>query len=410
MKYSFLPKIQSIFWRLRSISSNEPLSWLSIVIIIFLDIFVLFALFQGLSDQTSSFTTPSDVIPYDCRAIAIDTENYDKDQKITGILSRVKSYQYEAPYNSYEYPPSAWKHKEDLDPTCAQIETYFEKIRTDSGFIQILDAHEQIMNRISTIEGNISRLGGTYDTILLEKIANQPREDSIKETTAQSIKADMREQTENLNKALDEKKANMLKIEQNTNIQNILLSLTPAVSKDLKKTISKLEFYYPLKRLWVELLFLIPLFLIVLFWNNRSIRHDNWAQSLVSSHLLVVIFIPIFSKICEGIFEIIPKQLLQKLMKFLQDMQIFMLWYYFLILLAIGIALASIYFVQKKIFNKKRLTEKHVEHSDCQYCGRHLRIDDIYCPFCGANQLRKCHQCHEDTYRELSICRKCGKE
>jgi hypothetical protein len=145
--------------------------------------------------------------------------------------------------------PSALRHQEDLDPTCAQIEAHFEKIRTDSGFIKILDAHEQIGNRISTIEGNINRLSGTYDTVLLEKIANQPREDSIKETTAESIKADIQKQTENLNKALEEKKANMLQIEQNPHIQNILASLTPTVSKDLRKTISKLEFYYPLKRL-----------------------------------------------------------------------------------------------------------------------------------------------------------------
>ena len=94
MKISLLPKIQSVFSRLRSIGDKEPLSGLSFIIIIFLDIFVLTALFQGLSDQTASFTTPSDVIPYSCQRIAIDTENYDKSQKRNQILTEVRNYQY----------------------------------------------------------------------------------------------------------------------------------------------------------------------------------------------------------------------------------------------------------------------------------------------------------------------------
>ena len=101
MKFSLLPRIQSVFSRLRSINANEPLSGLSLVIIIFLDIFVLTALFQGLSDQTASFTTPSDVIPYNCQAIAIDTANYDKSQKIDQILSQARNYQYDT-YTSYK--------------------------------------------------------------------------------------------------------------------------------------------------------------------------------------------------------------------------------------------------------------------------------------------------------------------
>ena len=105
MNISILPKIQSVFSRLRSINKNEPLSLLSLIIIVFLDVFVLFALFQGLSDQTASFTTPNDIIPYNCQAIAINTENYDTIQKIDQILVQARSYQYDS-YSSYKYTPS----------------------------------------------------------------------------------------------------------------------------------------------------------------------------------------------------------------------------------------------------------------------------------------------------------------
>lgn len=372
MKFSILPKIQSVFSRLRSIGTNEPLSGLSLVIIIFLDIFVLVALFQGLEDQTASFTTPSDVIPYNCQTIAIDTENYDKEQKIDQVLSQARSYQYDT-YSSYRDTPSAGRHPEFLHPECLKIEDLFEKMRSDTEFYKLLDQREQIINRKSSIESDISRLKGTYDTVLLEKIANQPKEQSISETSADTIKQDLQKRTEELSKVRGEEKANRALIEQNSNLQGILAYLTPELAKSLRTTLSRLEFYYPLKRVGVELLFLIPLFLLIWFWNDRSIRRENGAQTLVSSHLLVVVFIPIFWKICEGVLEIIPERLLQAIMKFLQDLQIMMLWYYFLILLAIGIALASIYFLQKKVFSRKRLIEKRIEHSQCQFCGKHLR-------------------------------------
>lgn len=116
MRFSILPKIQSVFGRLRSISKSEPLSGLSLVIIIFLDIFVLFALFQGLADQTASFTTPSDVIPYNCRSIAIDTENYDASQKRDQVLLQVRTYQYDST-NPY-FVSSSGRHPEDLNVDC----------------------------------------------------------------------------------------------------------------------------------------------------------------------------------------------------------------------------------------------------------------------------------------------------
>ncbi len=408
MRFSILPKIQSVFGRLRSISKSEPLSGLSLVIIIFLDIFVLVALFQGLSDQTASFTTPSDVIPYNCRAIAIDTENYDAAQKRDQVLSQVRTYQYDST-NPY-YVSSSGRHPEDLNADCRKIEELFGKLVADSELIKLLDTRDQMSNRKSTIQSDINSLRGIYPTTLLEKMADQPKEDSISETSAGTIKQDLKKLSDELAKITEEDKANMALIEQDNNLQGILAYLTPDLAKNLRSTLARLEFNYPLKRLGVELLFLIPLFLLIMVWNDRSIKHESGAQTLVSSHLLVVVFIPIFWEICYAIFEIIPKQLLQKLMQFLQDLQILMFWYYFLILLAIGVALASIYFLQKKIFNKKRLIEKRIEKQECQFCGKHLREWDICCPFCGENQFRKCGKCKEETYHELPICRKCGKE
>ena len=298
MKISILPRVQSVFSRLRSIGTNEPLSGLSFVIIIFLDIFVLFVLFQGLDDQTASFTTPSDVIPYNCQNIAIHTQNYDTTKKVEQIISQARTYQYD-PYTANSSIPSEGRHPADLNPECAKIEILFKNMKSDTSFYKLLDERDQILNRESTIQSDINRITGSYGTVLQEKIANQPKQDSISETSAGTIKKDLQKLTEELSIAREEEKTNMIKIQANSSLQGIVNYITPELAETLRSTLAKLEFYYPLKRLAVELLFLIPLFLMVLFWNNHSIRRENGAQTLVSSHLLVVIFIPIFWKICE---------------------------------------------------------------------------------------------------------------
>ena len=134
--------------------------------------------FKGFLIKPASFTTPSDIIPSNCQNIAIDTENYDKSQKIDQILSRAKSYQYDD-YSNYRSTSTVGNHPASLHPECLKIQNLFGEMISDMDFYKLLDEREQIMNRRISIESDISRLKGTYDTVLLEKIANQPKSQSI---------------------------------------------------------------------------------------------------------------------------------------------------------------------------------------------------------------------------------------
>ena len=83
----------------------------------------------------------------------------------------------------------------------------------------------------------------------------------------------------------------------------------------------------------MELAFLLPLFIIFWIWNSRSIEKKSSVQSLISSHLLVIAFIPIFIKVMEAIFDIIPKRLIEKILEFLVSFKLLAIWYYVLVLL-----------------------------------------------------------------------------
>jgi hypothetical protein len=73
-----------------------------------------------------------------------------------------------------------------------------------------------------------------------------------------------------------------------------------------------MNFWFPVKRLAMQMIFLLPLFVVFYAWNNTSIRKGRGIQILVSSHLLVVSFIPIFFKIIETVLRHHTEEIAEK--------------------------------------------------------------------------------------------------
>jgi hypothetical protein len=169
-----------------------------------------------------------------------------------------------------------------------------------------------------------------------------------------------------------------------------------------------LNFWYPVKRLGMQLTFLLPLFVVFYLWNAASIRKNHGIQILVSSHLLVVSFIPILCKIFETIYDIIPKTLLKEILDLLISLKLIAIWHYLVIALAIGTALLLIFIFQKKFFSRERLLERRIAKGECQECGKRIAAVTNACPFCGFVQFRPCPSCQQQTYVHGKHCRECG--
>jgi hypothetical protein len=71
---SMTAKFKEAFSRVRSNLTSldrQPLSKAALVIILFLDIFILTAIFNGLDEHTRQLTSPDDRVPSTCREIVI---------------------------------------------------------------------------------------------------------------------------------------------------------------------------------------------------------------------------------------------------------------------------------------------------------------------------------------------------
>jgi hypothetical protein len=378
---------------------NQPLSKAALVIILFLDLFILTAIFNGLHEHTRQISSPDDYIPYSCRDMVINRD-WNPTNRIGNLSAIIISY-------STSYYLILEKRK-GSHPICAPYLNLLDSIKNDKELGTIFEDRNKFVNETRDLQRSIANLKGAYDTSLLETMAKQKEG----QANVEKIKKDIREKTNALNTLRGQIEALEQRINGNGKVRALwdqLQGLRPEDREKLKADLRTLYFWYPVKKLAMQMVFLLPIFVAFYLWNSASIKRSRGVQVLVSSHLLVVSFIPIFFKIIEMVYDIIPKKLLRKIIDLLESLKLVGIWYYLVIALAVAAALFLIYIFQKKLFSREKLIERRISKGQCQNCGRHLPAGTQACPFCGFAQFKNCPECNKQTHVYGKYCRECGR-
>jgi hypothetical protein len=353
--------------RLTRITESEPLSLLSIVLIVLLDLFVLVNLFIGLNDQTKQLTSPDEYVPNVCREIIID-KNWVEENKMSElsnlILPEQRSY--------WELEPD----KNEKHPICKDLDVKIRDMKSNKRLISYFDERDKLFKQYNSYDDYQKQIDPAVDKIL----------------------TDIKDIDGKIN-TMDEVKGFWITVEKKVGL-----------SETLTKDLQRINFTYPMKRLGIRILFLLPVFVLLFFWNSASIRKNRYLQAFISSHLLIVSLIPAFFEVCQAVFDIIPRKLLKKVMEFLESWNLIAIWYYILIVLAVLLSLFFIYILQKKVFTKDKLMRRRLEKKKCIDCGRPLPYQIHFCPFCGVSQKLTCKNCHQETLQGATFCTHCGKE
>ncbi len=379
---------------------SQPLSKAALVIILFLDIFILASIFDGLDKHTRQIPSPDEYIPYPCREMVINRE-WNSTNRVDNLSGIIVSY------NNSFYQRE--EKKKERHPACAPYLDLLDRMKNDKELIALFDDRGKFQREAKDLQRDIDNLKGAYDTSLLEAIAKQ------KEGQAEvnNIRKDVQAKSNSLNTLRAQIEAAEQKINGNGTAKLLWEKLEALRSSDretLKADLRSIYFWYPVKKLGMQMIFLLPLFAIFFIWNNASIRKNRGVQTLVSSHLLVVSFIPIFFKIIETVYDIIPKKLLKKLIEMLESLKLVALWNYLIIATAVIAALFLIYIFQKKLFSRDKLIERRITKGLCQQCGKLLPPGSQACSFCGFLQFRTCSACNQPTLIYGKYCKACGKE
>lgn len=399
--FSFKNKFSELKSKLTHVSDNEPISKLAFVAIIFLDIFILITIFTWLEDHTRQMASVDDYIPYNCRDLVIWADKKSDIEKINLLKNYVI---YNTPFTPAKYDYNQIPVSE-IHPVCGQVKIYLDEINfKNSSINDLYTSLNNLEQKRNKIQEELNVIKSNYDTQILEKIANM---DSIAEKTQQDRLAKT-DELAGLDNEIKQIQSKILANDKFKWIWDYVIWNNGEKQKLLESDFAVAEFWYPIKRLFMELAFLLPLFIVFWIWNSRSIAKNSWVQSLISSHLLVIAFIPIFIKIIQAIFDIIPKRLIEQILEFLVSFKLLAIWYYVLVLLWILVGILVIYIIQKKIFSKEKLDEKRLSNGDCWNCWKHLPPNSIYCPFCSAHQFKTCPGCKKETPKTGKFCTICG--
>ncbi|MCK6393927.1 zinc ribbon domain-containing protein [Zoogloea sp.] len=378
---------------------SQPLGRAVLVVVLLLDMFILMSIFDGLAAHTRQLTAPDEYIPHTCRALVID-QTWTADKRL-GQLSALATAASTSPY-----PPR--EHRAEYHPLCAPYLEQITRIQADKALVRLFETHQKVEREVRDQQLAIDRLKGAYDTSLLERMAG----DAPGQTAVDASRAEFRSRTA----ALDGLKAQAATLAQTINAHDDIQALWAALEKpsqadreQLRDELQRLNFWFPVKQLGMQLIFLLPLFLIFYAWNSASLRGGRGLQALVSAHLLVVSFIPILFKLVEAVYRIIPHRLLAALFEFLEAFRLVAIWHYLVMAAVIATALVVIHVLQKKLFSREQLLERRIARGECQGCGKHLPADSSACPFCGYAQFSPCPSCQGLMHRHARFCHHCGQ-
>lgn len=397
-----LPKLKDSFFKIKgNLTSldNQPLSKAALIIILFLDLFILVSIFNGLDEHTKQLASPDDYIPYSCREVVINRE-WNPTNRTENLSDIIISHN-----NNYYLPA---ERKKNNHPICEPYLALFDQIKSDKALAAVFEERKKFAREANELQRGISAEKGVYDTSLLETIAKEKEG----QANIDRIKKDVQAKSESLDTLQGKIAALELEINSNATVRRLWEKLNNqdrSAREQLRTDLRNAYFWYPLQRLGMQILFLLPLFAIFYVWNNASVRKSRGIQSLVSAHLLVISFIPIFCKIVETIYDILPKKLLRKLIELLESFKLIAIWHYLMIALGVAAALFCIYIFQRKIFSREKLLERRIMKGQCQQCGKQLPKGSQACSFCGFNQYKLCNSCDKPTFFFGKYCSNCGK-
>ncbi|MBT7371002.1 MAG: zinc ribbon domain-containing protein [Gammaproteobacteria bacterium] len=286
---------------------SQPIGKAALTVVVLLDLFIIVSIFDGLSEHTRQLTSPNEYISPICREVVI-SQAWNEENRIQRTANLVTRYQ-ERPLSNVRAPIQ--------HPICENLSDHVDEVKNDANLQDRLKTLTVLTDEVNQINAHLDKVRGAYETTLLETIAE------VESGGGDSIKRAVTELSSRLDVKVLEKQNLIAELESDeklTRLRSTLETASMSQREELAEEYRELTFWYPAKKLGMEILFLLPLILAFYVWNSFSTKYSRPFQMLVSSHLLVVVFIPVVIKVSELIYDIIPHKFLAGLIEFLESL------------------------------------------------------------------------------------------
>ena len=272
---------------------------------------------------------------------------------------------------------------------------------------RIVELNRVINNKEQLVRSNErkrSDLLGEYDVSLQEVIAD---EDALLDKP--EIKSRI-ESLESSNEMLDSE-IRQLTSDRDLLIQKIkpdldrLEVLYTEARDDYKTQIA----FYNAKVFILKLLFVLPFFGVFLYLYLKYKKKDSPYTIIITSIFFAstILFLQV---VLVFLYEILPMEWFAEIFRVLMSVSILKyLVYYGSVVVVIILLGGIVYYIQRKVYDPKRVAYRYLKDNKCPNCGFNLELAEEYCAKCGRQVKTRCLKCKNLKYVDLAYCPFCGK-
>ena len=286
------------------------------------------------------------------------------------------------------------------------VEKNFRNIESQINNIIFLNKEiSSIKNQISSNERELDKLLGRYD-VGLQEIMSKEKPIIDKPAIKTSISF-LNQEISSLNQKL----AYKIK-ERNSRLNTIkpkLLVLKNSHNQAMNDYKNKMAWFNFIV-FFLKLIFVLPLFVVSLYFYFK-LKKKNSAHTIIAAAVLTALSILFAQIILIFLYQILPMQWLIRIFKELMEIAVLKyIIYYGIALLAVAIFGGIVYYIQKKVFDSKKVAIRRLKDNKCPNCSFSLISFYDFCPKCGKQLKEKCSNCGKLKIKDLLYCPFCGKK
>lgn len=343
-------------------SRTFSLNHFSFAVLLLADIALAVIVFTGLNAQIDQLTSEYEFFPYTYRAALIEEKWVEEN-----ILDKIQS---EVLRESVFHGEPTHKR---MHPACEELRAGIEGLKGNAAVNALFRSRRRMQRNYDEYDqyqkSDLGMARAVHDSILL---------------VSSELKA-------------------------HKDVQGVISFVFSSQPKDFRAEIKAYRRLFALKRTGFGFLFLLPVILLLGFWNKKANDKERYLAVIISSHFILVASLPIAFELIRLVIEIIPNVLLKSIYDFLIKTKLVSVWYYAVILLVGVFITFLIWFLHTKVFTQKRFFRNRIQSGKCTQCGVRTDYRFRFCPNCGNELLRECPHCGKLTIRDYEFCQQCGK-
>lgn len=273
---------------------------------------------------------------------------------------------------------------------------------------EILSINQSISSNeseIRNLENNIQKLNADYNLSLQEKMADEEaitNKNVIKEAIANSKSQFSSFQNEN--SSLEKKKSSII-----SQIKNQVSSLEQSYESAQEYYQTKND-WYKFKTFLLTLIFVLPFFALSVYFYLR-LKRKNSPYTIILTAATTAFSILFLQVVGVFLYDILPRDWFSRIFKFFLEVPLLRyVIYYGSVILVIGLFGGIVYYIQKRVFDPKKVAIRRLKDKKCPGCSFSLDPHHNFCPDCGLQLKEKCGHCGNLKIRYLPNCPNCGKK